>query len=77
MFFHSFAAMLRPLLDANTPSPRALRTILRDFYANTSERLQQSLQQELAMDFSARHRELGNPHEWGDFEDALCLASIY
>ena len=24
-----------------------------------------------------RHRECGNPHEWGGFEDALCLASIY
>ena len=57
--------MLCPLLEDETLSPTALREIVWDFYSNTEECLNQSLQRMLAIDVDARHRELlGNPNEW-------------
>ena len=64
------------MMEAETPSPRAIWEILRDFYSNTTESLNQSLQRLLTIDFDVRQRELSDPNEWGGFEDAVCLASI-
>ena len=77
MFFHSFLALLCPMMEAKTPSLRALREILREFYSNTIEQLNQSLQWLLTIDFDVRHREFSDPNEWEGFEDTLCLALIY
>ena len=69
--------MLLPLLQDETPSPAALRVVVRDFYRNTEECLNQSLQRLLPIDFDGRHRVLSNPNEWRGLDDVLCLPSIY
>ena len=76
-FYHSFSSMRQPILKEETPSARAIKEILREFYKRNDTPLKRSLESLLSCSFVDRYRDIGNPGHWEHYNDTLCLASIY
>ena len=76
-FYHSFSSMVREHLGADTPSARALKMQLREYYRHSDTTTKQHLERLLAVSFADRYRDICNPGHWGQYDDALCLATIY
>ena len=75
-FYHSFSYMLQPLLKEDTPSPVALKRIVIDFYQKCTGKLRENLERLLCTTFKERYRDVIRPDNWGQYDDALCLATI-
>ena len=55
----------------------ALKKQLREYYRHSDTSTKQHLERLLAVSFADRYRDICNPGHWGQFDDALCLATIY
>ena len=75
-FYHSFRNMLWPLYKEKTPSATSLREMLKTFYHSCDDPLQTALQTQLGVRFKNRYRDLCRPDNWGQFDDALSLATM-
>ena len=76
-FYHSFSSMVREHLGGEAPSAMALKKQLREYYRHSDTSTKQHLERLLAVSFADRYRDICNPGHWGQFDDALCLATIY
>ena len=75
-FYHSFSYMLHPLMKDETPSPKAIKEMVKEFYKTSSGRLKESLEKLLCTTFQEGYRDVCRPNNWGQYDDALCLATI-
>ena len=75
-FYHSCRDMLRPLYKQDTPSAPAIREMIKTFYRSCDNPLRSALEEQLGVRFEDRYDDLCQPNNWGQFDDALCLATM-
>ena len=76
-FYHSFSCILKPLLGTQCPSAGVIKETLREFYRDNDTQQKRSLENLLSCTFQERLQDIEDPGHWGQFDDALCLATIF
>ena len=69
--------MFQEVKGGETPSAKALKRQLREYYSSASTTIKQLLERLLGVTFSDHYHNIYTPSHWGQFDDALCLATIY
>ena len=75
-FYHAYSDIIRPHLGSQTPSPWALKETLKKFYADNDGELKKNLERLLGVSFRDCYKDVCSPSHWGQFDDALCLATL-